>query len=185
MQKTNIRVAWKTGITCTILLLGLTTAGQSQTAVQQCTSVSGTIAESVLPLGAAPNDPIGRTLATVTGDLRGAKTAILVSVAPASNGGQTAVTKDVFVTEQKDILVGDGSAKFSPITTGIPPNIEDVLTIKITGGTGRYAKATGSLTVVGLGQNVGPGTGFFTLTYTGSICVPASALRPQAAESEQ
>lgn len=159
----------------------------SSPAQQQCSSVSGTLAESVLPAGAAPNDPIGRTLATVTGDLKGAKTAILVSVAPLPSGGQSAKTKDVFVTEGRDILVADGEATFTPIITNLggAPNLQDILTLKITGGTGRYANATGTLNVKGWGRDVGPGTGIFVLEYTGTICTASTSLRPAAAGSEK
>ena len=174
----------KMGLSSALLLLALATAAQAQ--VQQCVSVNGTLAESVLPNGAAPNDPNGRTLATVTGDLKGAKTAILVSVTPAASGGFTATTKDVFVTEQHDILVADGSATFTPIPTtlGGSPNLQDILVLKISGGTGRYAGATGTITVQGWGRNVGPGTGFFTLEYTGNLCVSASTLQPTSQPSE-
>ena len=118
--------------------------------------------------------------------MKEAKTANLLSAAPLINGGLTAKTRDVFVTDQRDILVGDGDATFTPIITGLgttSPNIQDVLSIKITGGTGRYANATGSLKVQGLGRDVGPGSGVFILEYTGSVCLTASTLRPAAAES--
>ena len=178
MKRTNM-----IGIAIAVLGMAATAFGQAQ----QCNSVSGTLAESVLPAAAAPNDPFGRTLATVTGDLKGSKSAILLSVTPASNGGQTAKTKDVFVTEGKDILIADGDAAFTPIISSLggAPNLQDILTLKISGGTGRYANASGTLKVQGWGRDVGPGTGFFTLEYSGSICVPAGTLLPASAKEEK
>jgi len=131
-----------------------------------CQNVSGTITETQIP---APNDPPGgRSLANVFGVLNGANTAVLTSV---SQDGLSATSLDVFLTTRGDVLTATGAATFTPI----PGNSSDFrlfVTLTVTGGSGKYAGATGTLTYQGLANVDAVGTFRVLATYRGSVCGP-------------
>jgi hypothetical protein len=143
---------------------------KSQTPGQTCTAVNGKIFERVLPSSAAPNDPFGRVVGTITGTLSGSATAVLTS-----NPRQNPIgTIDAFATD-RGLLIATGSAVFSPLgnVPGGPSVVGDSLELTVTLGTGEFVGATGTIHATGVGLGVGPGQGEFILSYTGTICTPA------------
>jgi hypothetical protein len=143
---------------------------KGQTQGQNCTSVNGKIFEKVLPNNAAPNDPFGRVVGTVTGSLAGSATAVLTSDPRQNPIG----TIDTFATD-RGLLVATGRAVFTPLgnVPGGPTVVGDVLELTVTLGTGEFTGATGTIRATGVGLNVSPGQGEFVLDYTGLICTPA------------
>lgn len=137
-----------------------------------CKNVSGHIVESVLPF-AAPNDPFGRVLGTVTGVLNGSKTAILTSFVPGEGGVINATSMDIFVTKSRDLLWATGVAVFTPIPGQPLGSFHDDLTLTVLGGTGKFLNATGTIQIVGESQGLfspTPGDAYFDLDYSGQVC---------------
>ena len=137
----------------------------------RCKEVRGKIVWTVIQ---APNDPFGRVLGSATGALHGATSAIILGVTPGAGGVLNTHDLDIFVTGAQDMLVGDSHATFTPILTS-PGSVQDSQVITITGGTGKFAGATGSLKVQGKGFNLSPtggvpGVSFFDVDYSGSVC---------------
>jgi hypothetical protein len=153
-------------------ILGTALTPQMGFSAGNCKNVSGHIVETLLPFG-APNDPLGRVLGTVTGVLNGSKTAILDSLVPGPGGVLTATTKDIFVTNTRDLLWASGVAVFTPIPGQPPGFFTDDLTLTIVGGSGKFEGATGTIKVVGRSENLfspNPGDAFFDLDYRGEVC---------------
>jgi len=161
-MKTDTRMA---------LVLCLAVLGTAIEVRADCQHVRGGITETVIP---SPNDPFGRVLGNVDGVLNGASTAFITSDNPSPSGVLNSTSFDVFVTEKGDMLTATGPVTLSPIP-GKPPGeftLDVILTI--TGGSGKYAGASGTITFEGLGRNVfgGPGLGTFDVIYRGSVCSP-------------
>jgi hypothetical protein len=149
-----------------IVAAALWTAAPAQ--AQTCTEVSGKFNEMILPADSAPNDPAGRVLGNVDGTLSGATTAFIVSIAPARDGGLRVATNNAFATLEGNLLFTSGVADWTFIQNGF---YQVDLTLTVTGGAGRYAGATGTIRVLGVGNNVGPGSGQFLHEYRGQVCV--------------
>jgi hypothetical protein len=127
-----------------------------------CQHVVGSITEAIIP---APNDPLGRALGNVNGALNGADTAVITSSGP---DGLSFTSFDVILTNRGDTLTANGAG----ILTPVPGNSNQAtlnVTLAITGGSGKYTGATGTLTYKGL-ANFNAGT--FSLIYRGSVCAP-------------
>ena len=154
-----------------ILALGLSprlVASGSNGSDRDCQQVDGKILWTVIP---APFDPHGRVLGTISGDLNGSTTDIVDSITL----GPTIKTVDspIFMTGKNDLLFGEAHAEFTPIPG--TPNVADSQVITITGGTGKWLGATGSISAEGTGFNFfppSPGTTYFKLHYKGEVCVP-------------
>ena len=130
-----------------------------------CQNVSGSITETQIP---APNDPLGRSLANVYGVLNGANTAVITSVSP---DGLHATSLDVFVTTRGDLLTATGAGTFTPI----PGNSSDFgvyVALTVTGGSGKYTGATGTLMYQGQASFDAAGMFHVYATYRGSVCGP-------------
>ena len=134
-----------------------------------CSPAGGKFIEHILSRDAAPNDPAGRVVGNVDGTLQGAMTAFITSLSPARDGGFDVGTYDAFATDAGNILYIKGSGRWTFIKNGF---YQVQLTLTIVGGSGAYAGATGTLTTLGVGNNVGPGSGEFVQEYTGQICTP-------------
>ena len=134
-----------------------------------CQPVSGKFNELILPQAAAPNDPLGRILGTMDGSLEGATTAFLTSLAPILNGGLHVTSYNSFATLAGNTLFTIGAADWAFIKSGY---YQVSLTLSIVGGTGTYAGAVGTINALGVGNNVGPGTGQFLYEYRGQVCTP-------------
>ena len=90
------------------------------------------------------------TLGTATGDLKGGIVVDELSVSPGENGSKIIQTQTHWVTESGDTITLAPSA-----VTVFPASSDDLSVasyikgVTITGGTGRFARARGTLTVFG------------------------------------
>jgi len=143
------------------LALCLAVFGTAIQARADCQSLVGSMTETIIP--PAPNDLYGRALGIVNGVLNGASTSVVTSP-----DGST--SSDVIVTNRGDILTGTGAITLTPVPGSSDFTVNVILTI--TGGSGKYSGATGTLTYMGLAQFPSATTGTFNLIYRGSACGP-------------
>jgi hypothetical protein len=168
-DKPGFRVV--TAVAVGLLLSCATVFAQSQNAQPHCKTVSGTMSTNLGVVG--PDDTLGITrlitLGTVTGDLKGAVSAVLVDASAASF-----VVRHHIVTEAGDaIRFKDVTVNAFPAGSGYLGLVSQPLNID--GGTGVYAGATGSLIAFGAlsllsaapGGLVGAETVF---RYRGTVC---------------
>jgi hypothetical protein len=154
-------------------------------AVAQCVKVRAKSTEIVITPFGSPNDPLGRTVFDAQGGLfegTAVGTAILTSVGPGPTPGTLGATsRHVFVVTEQDQLTATGVLVFTPIAG--TPNVTSSLTLTVTGGTGKFASATGTLVGTGTGFNFFPlppgpssaNNSSFQYTFTGELCgVPSS-----------
>jgi hypothetical protein len=136
-----------------------------------CQHVRGGITDTEIP---SPNDPLGRVLGNVDGVLNGAETSFLTSSTPDADGVLNATSFDVFVTNGGDMLTATCANTLTPVPGKPPGDSRENATLTITGGSGKYAEATGTITLEGRARNIfgGPGVGTFNLIYRGSVCGP-------------
>ena len=155
------------------LVMCLAALGTAIEARADCKDVRGQITETAIP---SPNDPIGRVLGNVHGALNGAITSFVTGISPnpAPFIVLHATCVDVIVTNGGAMLAGTGAVTMTPVPGRPPGDFTTDETLKITGGSGTYAGATGTITLKGQSRNVfgGPGVGTFNGTYRGSVCAP-------------
>lgn len=151
-------------------ILGIALCAWAGPADSGCKEVRGKIVWTVIQ---APNDPFGRVLGSATGALHGATSAIILEPPTFGAGALHTHDLDIFVTGAQDMLVGDSQATFTPIPTS-PGSFQDSQVITITGGSGKFTGATGSLNIHGTGFNLStgaePGVTFFEVDYNGKVC---------------
>ena len=147
------------------LALCLAALGTRIEARAECQQVRGSDVETIIP---SPNDPLGRTLGIVNGVLNGASSALVNSTSP---DGLHATSLDVFVTNRGDILTATGAITLTPVP-GSSNELTENATLTITGGSGKYAGATGTITLVGKAVFDSSGGGTFDVIYQGSVCGP-------------
>ena len=123
----------------------------------------GSIAETRI---ASPNE--GRLLGNVTGVLNGASTVYTTGMAP------NVTSFDTFVTTQGDMLTATGRPTRTPIPGAPPGEFSVHVDLTITGGSGKYAGATGWMTFDGQSHNASGGVGVNTvdLVYRGCVSGP-------------
>jgi len=146
-------------------VLGLAVLGTAIDARADCQRVRGSDVETVIP---SPNDPFGRVLGIVGGVLDGASTAFPTSL---SADGLNGTSSDVFVTKRGDILTATGAVTLTPIP-GSSSEFTENATLTITGGSGRYNGASGTITLEGRAVFDSAGGGTFDVIYHGSVCGP-------------
>lgn len=134
-----------------------------------CAPVSGKFTEHILPKESAPNDPAGRVLGNVDGTLQGTTTAFITALELGLNGDLHVTTNNVFITDEGNQLFLHGDAQWREIFRGF---YQLELTLQIVGGTGKYTAAGGSIKTLGVGNNIGPGSGQFLQEYRGEVCTP-------------
>jgi len=137
-------------------------APRSGGAERHCVPVGGTVMTN---FGAI--DPLTNTLGPATGDLRGAVSATLLG-APQPGAGGTVVfhVQHHWVTESGDtITVDPAAATAAPLSQTLFAII--TYPIHITGGTGKFAGATGDLTNIG---EVDLGAKATVFRYSGQVC---------------
>jgi len=107
------------------------------------------------------------TLGTATGDLRGGLGVNVLNVTPGPNGSAVFHNHHQWVTESGDtIFFADADARAYPTPAGV---FGTAYTngVQITGGTGRFAGASGKLAIYGA---VDLTQGQIILRYSGQVC---------------
>jgi hypothetical protein len=161
--------------------LGLGLAGPAPTqdySSWSCTPVQGNLTEVVVDSAVAPYDLFGRVVSTSDGGLVSVGTATLTSIGPGAAPGTIGAKADrVLVLSPTDHIYATDEVVFTPIPN--TPDVDDVVTITIRGGQGRYEKAAGQIVARGRGFNFFPlppgptaGKSYFAFQYTGEVCVP-------------
>jgi hypothetical protein len=148
------------------LFLGaLGTAIEARAECQGGQYLRGSIAETRI---ASPNDPLGRFLSNVTGVLNGAGTVFATGTPP------NVTSFDTFVTTQGDMLTAIGRPTRTPIPGAPPGEFSVHVELTISGGSGKYAGATGWMTFDGQSHNALGGVGVNTvdLVYRGCVSGP-------------
>ena len=140
-----------------------------------CTKVAGNLTEVVADLHAAPYDTFGRVVSTSDGGLPSVGTAILTSVRPGSAPGTLGAKANRWmVLNPLDHIYATDEVVLTPIPN--TPDVNDVVTISIRGGQGKYERASGQIVATGRGFNFFPGPvagkTYFAFSYTGEVCVP-------------
>lgn len=127
-----------------------------------CTSVGGVILTNLGGFGVIDGSPT--TLGVATGDLKGALGVQIVSASP----DFTAITvQHHWVTDDGETLNFDQATAHG---TFVAPGLLAVTEYKahLSGGTGRFANATGDFTNIG---EIDFNTGHAVLRYSGTLCV--------------
>lgn len=129
----------------------------------RCKNVNGHDVLTVIP---TPNDPMGGTLGSSTGDLKAAISVFQTSPTTALG---------VWVLGPQDILIFDGRFSVTPIPGAPVGTVSLSATLTVVDGTGKFAGASGVLQTTGTGFNLfgpqaGPGSTYFEETYKGNIC---------------
>jgi len=109
------------------------------------------------------------TLGGATGDLRGGLGVSVLNVAPGPNGTTVFHNHHHWVTEAGDtIFFADADATAYPMPISGLFGVSYVKGIQVTGGTGRFAGATGTVAAFGA---VNLSQGQMILRYQGHICL--------------
>jgi hypothetical protein len=139
-----------------MIILVAAAAGQNK----HCTPVGGMLMTN---LGAVDQ---ATTMGTATGDLKGAVGATVLSTEVVGNTLLFHVQHH-WVTESGDTLAFDPA---SATTTQVAPGLYAIVSypVHLSGGTGKYAKASGDLTNIG---EVDLGSGQIVLRYAGEVCL--------------
>jgi hypothetical protein len=127
-----------------------------------CRQVSGSISANAIT---NPNVSTGLALGNVTGGLAGATMATF-TVSAGSGGSLNLLLHHNFVTRSRDSLNTSDTGVLIPVP-GLANIYRMSVNYTITGGTGKFAGATGNL------QNHGEAdlqNGLLTLTYSGQVC---------------
>ena len=137
-----------------------------------CSNVTG---KGVLTLVPSPNDPIGRVVGTTTGALKAAATAFMLSLAPNPDGSLHVTSDSVWVLGPQDLLRLTADATLTPVADAPIGTVSSSETLTVTGGSGKYAGATGTIYVTGTGYSIfgpeaGSGSSYFDLRYEGTVC---------------
>src|SRR5262245_30693344 len=141
-----------------------------------CQNVTGKVTWTLVP----NNDAFGRYVGPISGALKGAASEVLINLTPGPIGqtiGFTATSQSTWVVDQEDLLLLTGVHNL--VSTVLEPSVifDDALTLTVTGGTGKYAGATGTINATGtvynlLGPGFGVGNTYFDLRFSGTVCTP-------------
>ncbi len=135
-------------------------APRSSTTDRHCVPVGGMLMTNFGGFG--PNT----TLGTATGDLRGAVGVNILSVSQGSGNTTLFAVQHHWVTESGDTLSIDPATATS---TQVAPGLFAIVNYSahLSGGTGKFAGATGDLTNIG---EADLNTGQLVLRYRGQVC---------------
>jgi hypothetical protein len=143
------------------LFITTAAAAQSSAAQPHCTPVGGSLMTNFVDQDT--------TLGTVTGDLAGAVSATLLGVTQEPAGAFVFSVLHQWVTTTGDtIMVDPAQATASPVREGLFGVVSYPVTIS--GGTGRFQGARGTLQSIG---EVDLNTQRTVFRYQGTICFPA------------
>lgn len=145
-----------------VLSLFLTTVPALFAGDPHCKQVGGAISTNFLDSST--------TLGTATGDLKGGLGVTIQSVIPGANGAIVFHNQHHWVTESGDtVSLEDTDATAFPTSVPGLVGISYTRGVQVTGGTGRFAGAKGTLTVWGAADL---GRQEIVLRYEGQICRP-------------
>ena len=131
-----------------------------------CREVSGGIVTDFL----SPPAVGSSTLGTATGDLRGGLGVVILGITNGQNGSTVFHVQHHWVTETGDtIFLADAYATAYPTSVSGLFAAKYIDGVNITGGTGRFAGATGNIASWGA---VDLSQGQVVLRYQGTICLP-------------
>jgi hypothetical protein len=149
------------GASAALLLSGV---AQNSSAGPHCLPISGTVMTNLGVVNAST------TLGVVDGDLKGAVAATILNVTQGPNGTAIFTVQHHFVTQSGDtILTGVAVATATQVAPGLYAILD--YPVHITGGTGRFAGATGDFNNIGAADF---GTGRTIFRYSGQVCFPES-----------
>lgn len=155
--KTFPKVGWT--FFATVLLAGAGVA-QSTNASPHCQLISGTVMTN---LGVVDQNT---TLGVVDGDLKGAVAATILNVAPGPDSTIIFTVQHHFVTQAGDTIY---IAQATATTMEAAPGLYAILNypVHITGGTGKFAGATGDFNNIGAADL---NSGRTVFRYSGKVC---------------
>jgi hypothetical protein len=168
-SRTDMRQLTMLGVVC---LAAFSLVPVARADDDKCQNVNGHSVSTAIP---APNDPLGRSLGSYTGDLKAAATDYLTSLTPQPDGSIKTTSVAVLFLSPQDLLILSCKTTATPIP-GAPVGTVSLSTAyTVAGGTGKFVGATGFLNVTGtlfnaFGPNAGPGSSNFEGTYKGNIC---------------
>lgn len=147
-----------------VLLLAATNAFAQNSGNPHCKPIGGTVMTDLAAVDQST------TLGVVNGDLKGSVAATILNVSEGSNGTVTFTVQHHFVTDSGDIIVTNQA---TAITTAVAPGLYAVLSypVQITGGTGKFAGATGEFDNIGAADL---NTGRTVFRYSGHVCFAQS-----------
>jgi hypothetical protein len=162
--------------TVLIVLVFTIIAGASRAVAgnPHCVPVGGTFVTNLGAIGGSgvPSTTLGR----VTGDLSGAVAATILNVEPSGENLVFTVQHHI-VTDSGDFVFADEAHATVVEVTGAPAPLFAIVTypVHITGGTGKFAGATGDITNIGevsvpnfASNDLSGGT--LILRYSGHVC---------------
>ena len=151
-------------------VLGLAPNGAFAESDPHCVPIGGTILTNLAVIDAST------TLGTATGDLKGAVAARVVGVSSGPGGTTLLSVQHHFVTESGDTI---NVAVATATVVQVAPGLLAVVSypVKITGGTGKFSGATGSLKNIGeiyLPNAPNFDGGETVFRYSGRMCLASS-----------
>src|SRR4051794_12353072 len=149
-------MSYRLFVTGTALAISL--CAPSLHAAEDCQDVHGKLSEIVVvaPFG-SPNDPLGRNVLRSEGTIDAIGTSIFTSVGPGpAFATLAATTNHVFVVDEQDQLTATGVSILTPNALRNLDDMDDVVTLTINGGTGKFAVATGTIVATGVGAHFFP-----------------------------
>jgi hypothetical protein len=163
-----------------VVLVSTIAAGASRAVAgnRHCVPVGGTFMTNLGVIGGSsvPSTTLGR----VTGDLSGAVAATILKVEPSGEHLVFTVRHHI-ITDSGDSVFADEAQATVVEVTGAPAPLFAIVTypVHITGGTGKFAGATGDITNIGevsvpnfASNDLSGGT--LILRYDGHVCLPTS-----------
>jgi hypothetical protein len=151
-------VLMRAAMVAALCLAASAAAGQSTNAQPHCTPVGGSVMTNFI----TPDT----TLGTATGDLRGAVSASVLGVTPAADGTVVFTIQHHWTTEAGDTLeIALAEAKAKEVATGLYAILS--YPVSISGGTGRFAGASGTVWNIGA---VDLNTQRTVFRYHGNVC---------------
>ena len=152
---------WTVSLLAAVLILALPVFSQQKSVTRQCSSVGGTLSTNLAVVGKST------TMGTATGDLKGAVAATIKNITQNGDGTVSFTVQHHWVSESGDtITIASATALTMPLSATRYAIID--YPVHISGGTGKFANATGDLDSIG---EVDLGSGQTVFRYSGKLCL--------------